>query len=111
MDSPFACDMNAFSADERDRHSSLAQALWPAIDAFEELPDGYAARFAPNDATVRDLAEFVTLERLCCPWLTLAVELEREHGPLRLRITARDGGKPAIREEFRITGLTEVRPA
>ncbi len=103
--------MNAFSPEQRDRHRSLAQALWPAIDAFEELPDGYAARFEPNDATVRDLAEFVTLERLCCPWLTLAVELEREGGPLRLRITARDGGKPAIREEFGIAETVEVRPA
>ena len=102
MESPFVCDMTALTSTERDRHGELAARLIGAVVGFEELADGYAARFAMEPATVLQLAEFLTLERLCCPWLTLAVEIERERGPLRLRITGRQGAKPYIRAEFGI---------
>jgi len=72
------------------------------ISEFEELADGYAARFPMEPATVMLLAEFITLERLCCRWLTLRIEVEREQGPLRMKITGRDGAKPFIRAEFGI---------
>ena len=102
MESPFVCDMTALTSDERARHRELAGRLVAAVAGLEELADGYAARFAMEPTTVLALAEFITLERLCCPWLTLAVEVERERGPLRLRITGREGAKPYIRAEFGI---------
>jgi hypothetical protein len=102
MESPFACDLTTMSPEQRARHGALARALRPAVIEFEELPDGYAARFPMEAATVLQLAEFLTLERLCCPVFTLALEVEREGGPLRLRITGRDGVKPFIRAEFGI---------
>jgi hypothetical protein len=102
MDTPFFCDMTAMTPEQRARHHALAAELRPAVLAFEELPDGYAARFATEPATVLRLAEFATLERLCCPCFTLAVKLGREHGPVWLEITGRDGVKPFIRAEFGI---------
>jgi len=45
-------------------------------------------------------AEFITLERLCCPFLTLALEVERERGPLWLKLTGREGVKPFLRAEL-----------
>ncbi len=102
MESRFACDLTAMTPEQRARHHALALLLRPAVVEFEELADGYAARFPMEAATVLLLAEFVTLERRCCPVFTLAVEVEREGGPLRLRITGRDGVKPFIRAEFRI---------
>jgi hypothetical protein len=90
MDKPFFCDMTALTAEQRARHRALAA----------ELPEGYAARFAVEPATVMLLAEFVTLERLCCPCFTLSVTVAREDGPLSLAITGGDGVKPFIRAEF-----------
>lgn len=90
------------NAGQRARHRALAEQLRPAVTEFEELPDGYAARFLPEPATVLLLAEFITLERLCCPCFTLALEAEREHGPLWMKITGREGAKPFIRAEFAI---------
>ena len=55
-----------------------------------------------DPATVAKLADFVTLERLCCPCFTLAVTLARDGGPLSLAITGREGVKPFIRAEFGI---------
>jgi hypothetical protein len=94
--------MLALDAQQRERHRALAQRLRPAILEFEELLDGYAARFSPDSAMVLLLAEFVTLERLCCPFFTLAVETERDGGPLRLKVTGPAGIKPFIRAEFGI---------
>jgi hypothetical protein len=102
MDSPFYCDMSAMSAEQRARHRAIATELRPVIAEFVELPDGYAARFAMQPDTVLRLAEFISLERLCCPCLTLAIKIERERGPLWLEITGRDGVKPFIRAEFGI---------
>jgi len=45
-------------------------------------------------------AEFIANERLCCPFLGLAVELEPEGGPLWLRLTGHDGVKPFIKAEI-----------
>jgi hypothetical protein len=45
-------------------------------------------------------AEFMTLERLCCPFLTLTLEVERERGPLWLTLTGREGVKPFLQAEL-----------
>jgi hypothetical protein len=102
METKFVCDMTALDPHERARHHALAATLRPAILGFEELADGYAARFPREPERVRELAEFVTYESRCCPFLTLAVELAGDGGPLRLRVTGAPGVKPFIRAEFGI---------
>jgi len=44
-------------------------------------------------------AEFISLERLCCPFLRFSLEVEPEGGPIWLRLTGREGVKAFIREE------------
>jgi hypothetical protein len=102
MDTALFCDLSAMTADQRARHHALAIELRQASAEFIELPEGYAARFAPEPQTVLQLAEFISLERLCCPFFTLAVRIDREGGPLWLEVTGRDGVKPFIRAEFGI---------
>jgi hypothetical protein len=46
------------------------------------------------------LAEFISLEKLCCPFLSFVVDVEREGGPVWLRLTGREGVKAFIREEI-----------
>ena len=102
MKAPFVCDMAALTTEQRTRHNVVATQLRPAVVEFKELPDGYAARFLPDGEIVPVIAEFITLERLCCPCFTLALESEKEGGPLWLKITGREGVKPFIRAEFGI---------
>lgn len=94
--------MTALDASQRSRHGELAAQLRPTVLATKELVDGYALQLPAESSIVLRLAEFITLERLCCPCFTLALELEREAGPLWLRITGRRGVKPFIRAEFGI---------
>ena len=103
MGSPFVCDMDALTAEERTRHRELALQLRPAVKEFIELPDGYAVRFLPDRRLALEIAEFVTLESLCCPFFTIAMEIEKEGGPIFLKITGREGVKPFIRSEFGIS--------
>lgn len=101
----FACDMTAMNSEQRACYWDLLASLHKNRFALEELPNGYAMRFAYDEGLVTELIEFVTLERLCCLFLTLAVELESSGGPMRLRLTGADGVKPFLVAELGCRGL------
>jgi hypothetical protein len=105
--SPLACDMTAIPAEQRPIHLAASRELFSRIRETTELPDGYQFRFTNEASIISGLAEFVTLEKLCCPFLSFAIEVEAENGPVWLRLTGREGVKEFIREEVRgLTGLT-----
>jgi hypothetical protein len=45
-------------------------------------------------------AEWVSLERKCCPFLAFEIEQPKDQGPVWLRITGPEGVKAFIEEEF-----------
>src|SRR5689334_14486663 len=92
-ESPIACDMSAIEPSEKARHVANAGELFRAVEEIRELPGGYGFRL-PNDAgTLLKAAEFVSLERLCCPFLGFVLEVEPEGGPAWLRLNGREGVK------------------
>ena len=98
--SPFACDMSAFDPAERQRHIGAIREVFGAVEEIRELSDGYAFRL-PNDAAwVMKAADFLTKERLCCPFFGFALQLEPERGALWLSLTGREGVKPFIAAEI-----------
>ena len=107
MDSPFACDMNALTPEQHKRHSELLSQMMASQQEIVELPDGYALRFIATPQLFQDLAEFVVYEHLCCPFFDLDLSLERERGPLWLRIRGRTGVKEFIRSELSLAPLTK----
>ncbi len=105
-ESPIACDMSAIEPGLRAGHVATGGRLFRAAEEIRELPDGYAFRLPNESETLRDAAEFIALERLCCPFLGFAVEVGSEGGPVWLRLTGREGVKAFIREE--VGGLLGV---
>jgi len=101
-ESPFACNVSGISAERRPRYMSLAKTLVSTKKEVRELADGYAFRFSAEASTIQDLAEFITYERLCCPFFDLEIVVEREGGPTWLRLRGREGVKEFIRVEFGI---------
>jgi hypothetical protein len=101
--SPIACDMSVLSLEERERHLTTSRELFSSLQAFQELSDGYEFRLSTDPNTIVKVAEFISLEKLCCPFLNFAMEVEAEGGPVWLRLTGREGVKDFIREE--ISGL------
>ena len=100
--SPFFCDFSAMEREQKKRHSFLAGKLLPKHLEMKELPDGYAFRF-PNDRELfNGLSELAILERICCPFLTITLELQRDQGPTWLSLTGEDGVKDFLRAELGI---------
>jgi hypothetical protein len=101
--SPFACNAFALSPEARKRHfEEVGPALLKLKKSTRELPDGYEFQFPADDRTYQLLTEWAFNERLCCPFFDIALRLDREDGPLWLRLTGRAGTKEFIKEEFNL---------
>lgn len=101
-ESPFACDRMALTPEVRKRHfEELGPTLVSLRKGVRELPDGYEFEFPADAKTYRLLTEWAFQERLCCPFFDLGVRLEREGGPLFLRVTGREGVKEFIKADGR----------
>ena len=103
--SPIACQLNALTTDQRERRAELFSALSGSAVEFRELTDGYAMRFAPDRETWMRLAEFITLEKLCCPFMAFSLKADEENGPVWLRITGREGTKGFLAAELGFSKL------
>ncbi len=88
-----ACNLGAFDAEQRQHHQELVAALHWDVEAVQELPDGYAFRFPSETAVCHDVMAFVTLERLCCPFISFRLDLAPNQGPLTLSLTSPVGMK------------------
>ena len=95
---PIACNINALSATQQERRSALAGQLHDTVLRVQELPDGYI--FLYPSTLFLEVAEFVSLERQCCPFFTFQLTVEHDNGPLRFQITGRDGVKEFVQEEL-----------
>ena len=100
-ESPFACNAFALSPEIRKRHfEELGPALLKLKKSLRELPDGYELELPSDNTTYQLLTEWAFQERLCCPFFDIDLRLDRENGPLWLRLTGRPGTKEFIKEEF-----------
>lgn len=98
-ESPLICNLGALDRVQRERHEVNTSQLFGSVEATEELVDGYAFRWPAESATILQVAEFITLERLCCPFFNFALRLESEGGPLWLKMTGREGVKQYLLAE------------
>ena len=96
-ESPFACVMDAIEASERQSHLANARELFALVSEARELNNGYS--FTLPQTSLLQVAKFVELERLCCPFFGFVIEVEREGGEVLLHLTGRDGVKDFIKAE------------
>ena len=101
-EAPFACNLTAMSAAERAHHKDLSQELHASVKETRELPNGYAFRLSGERRSLAMVSEWVSLERLCCPFFTFQIEAGAESQPIWLRMTGREGVKQFMQSEFGI---------
>jgi hypothetical protein len=99
-ESPFACNMNAIAAADRAAHMVTIEKLFRAVQSMRELPDGYAFELPGDSEVLLTAAEFISKERLCCPFFGFALDIESEGGPVWLSLTGHTGVKPFIMAEI-----------
>lgn len=99
-ESPFACDMNAIAPEQRGAHMATIERLFRSAQNMRELPNGYTFELPNEPDALLTAAQFIALERLCCPFFGFGIEVEREGGSVWLSLTGREGVKPFIMAEI-----------
>jgi hypothetical protein len=97
--SPFACVMDAIEPNKRQQHVATSKHLFRSVNEIRELSNGYAFRLPYESEVLLKAAEFISLEKLCCPFFGFTIEVEPEGGDVWLQLTGREGVKPFIRAE------------
>ena len=93
-----ACTIGALDTREQAHRRDLADRMHAATQQTRELPDGYAFRF-PADLCPT-VAEFMMLERRCCPFFRFVLELEPDGGSLWFHLTGQPDVKAFIQSEL-----------
>ena len=96
------CDVSALDGTQRKRRLLLDQLLQVGTVDIVELPDGYALHVDPVSIIAQHLEEFAALERLCCPFLTIAVRAAAAGRQPALEIGGGDAVKEFIAAQFGI---------
>jgi hypothetical protein len=97
---PIACSLTALSASERERHKRLRDKIVGLVEQIRELPDGYEVQLRGDSDAIISVAEWVTLERLCCPFFTFQLQIEGAGKPFLLRLTGPEGVKEILKSGF-----------
>ena len=98
--SVFACNLKAIGAAVRPRYNDLTSRLRTAIRDRTELPDGFKFRLNGSTISLPEIAEWMTMERLCCPFLTLQLAVSGNQTDWWLKLTGSEGVKPLLQAEF-----------
>jgi hypothetical protein len=95
---PLVCNLDSISAAERPRYRDLVSRLRASIWDRIDVPDGYCYRLDLSAIALSELAEWITMERLCCPFLTFQLDVQSSDTLLTLR--GPEGAKAILREAF-----------
>jgi hypothetical protein len=100
MSKPIACELGVFDPPTFERYRHLRARLDRAIAAIDEETDGYALVLPGDDSTLALVAEWIALERRCCPFLAFSVSLSVPDEPIRLTIGGGAGVKAFLATEL-----------
>ena len=96
----FACDMSAMTPQERQAHSRVIREVFGAVTNIRELSNGYAFDVPAASELLAQAGEFVSLERLCCPFFDFSLDLPRAASSFGMHVTGPAGVKSFIQAEF-----------
>ena len=97
-----ACNMKAIGSTERIRYNVLLQQIKTAVKQQRELADGYAWEVDGKTISLPEAAEWVAMERRCCPFLTLQLEATGNEANYWINLKGPAGVKAFLAAEFKI---------
>src|SRR5260370_34713381 len=95
-DSPLFCNLNALTAAERTRHQELTRRLFDAVGEHRRLADGFTFRVDGQRFPIVDLAEWIVLERRCCPFFRFQFDLQPGKDSLWISLRGPKGAREII---------------
>lgn len=92
----FACDISALTPEQREHHGAASVKLFAAVQIIRETPTGYAFRLPQDSAVLPEVVDFITHERLCCPFFAFNIEVEPHGGAIWFTLSGAEAVKPFI---------------
>jgi len=101
-DPPIACNLFGLTAAERLRQQELHKQLFSRAENIRELSNGYAVGLPGTKENILAVAEFISLERVCCSFFRFELEVGRQEEPVWLSITGGEGVKEFLKTQFKL---------
>jgi hypothetical protein len=98
----FACNLKAISAADRPRYNELVKRIRASVRSRSEIADGYTYHLDDKTVSLIEAAEWMSMERLCCPFLSLKISTSGDQSQLLLALSGPEGVKPLLNSEFPI---------
>src|SRR5579863_1449420 len=95
-----ACNLKAIASSERPRYNDLIKTLRASVRGRTEHSDGYAFKLDGGAISLKEVAEWIGMERMCCPFLTFQLSASGSQGDWMLTLTGPRGAKAILQEEF-----------
>ena len=95
----FACDMAAMSPEQRAEHHAITRRLISELAAPVTTTADAISLTVPHRA-YEDVARFIALERLCCPFLHFSLEIPPSEAAITLTLSGPTGAAEFIRAEL-----------
>ena len=93
---PIACHLNALTPQERAREGELLREHLESIRETREREDGYSFRYPSDPALFARMAELVSLEHRCCPFLSFQLTWSGTEDTPWLHVTGTARVKPFV---------------
>jgi hypothetical protein len=97
---PLACNMDVFTPSQREAHIQTTTELFQAVQNVQEIENGYEFTFPNETQFISGIAEFISNERLCCPFLKFTLNVFSNHEPVSLSLTGPIGTQKFLLAEF-----------
>ena len=98
----FVCNIDALDRSQRTGYLSLVKELNTSRTDVKEIDSGYSFCYELSTDNIMKVAEFITYERLCCPFFDFEVLVMNQLKQLWLTLRGDEGVREFIRYEFDI---------
>ena len=95
-----ACNIKAISEADRLRYNDLTKRLRLAIRNRSEIRDGYMFKLDGQVLSLPQVADWISMERLCCPFLNFQLSASGNQSDWELKLTGPKGAKALLQAEF-----------
>jgi hypothetical protein len=97
---PLTCNLHAIPSSVRPAYRALTERVFTSVSEKRELPDGFAFVLRSGEVSLPEVAEWISMERLCCPFLTFELTTSGHETDWMLKLTGPSGVKELIEAEL-----------
>jgi hypothetical protein len=91
--------MGVFTPAQRESYIQTTE-LVQSVQDVQEVSNGYEFMFPNESDLILKIAEFISNEQLCCPFLKFSLNIVSNNEPIALSLTGPFGTQEFLRAEF-----------